>query len=169
MNDTNSTSNVLDFAEGERPKLSSGLNVLTILTFVGCAIAFISSIWNFMNAEKGYKDLLAAQDKIAEAPAWAKGMMGPEMLEITRKSMENKLPILLLGLVATALCLYGAIEMRKLKKQGFILWLVGEILPFVSGVLFVGIGMFSGFALIFMLFPVIFIILYAVQRKNLVY
>ncbi len=169
MTDTNSTSNVLDFAEGEKPTLPSGLNVLTILTFIGCAIGFISSIWGYINAEKGYKDLLAAQDKMADAPAWAKGMMGPEMLEVSRKSMENKLPILLLGLVAIALCLYGALEMRKLKKQGFILWLVGEVLPIIAGLIFIGAGMFSGFGLIAMLFPVIFIILYVVKRKYLVY
>ena len=52
---------------------------------------------------------------------------------------------------------------------GFILWLVGEILPIISGLLFIGTGMFSGFALIGTLFPIIFIILYVVQRKYLVY
>jgi hypothetical protein len=169
MNDINSTSNVLDFAEGERPKLPQGLNVLTILTFIGSALAIIGAIWNFTNAEKGYKNLLAAQDKMAEAPAWAKGMMGPEMLEMAKKAMENKLPMLLLGLAGAALCIYGALEMRKLKKQGFILWLVGEILPIVAGVIFVGTGMFGGFSLVMMIFPAIFIILYVVQRKYLVY
>lgn len=169
MTDTNSTSNVLDFAEGEKPTLPSGLNILTILTLIWCALSFIFSIMGFINAEKNYKEFLANQDKIAQAPAWMKGMMGPEMQEVTRKSMENKLPILLLGLVATALCVYGALEMRKLKKQGFILWLVGEVLPIVSGFLFIGTGMFSGFALIALVFPVIFIILYVIQRKYLVY
>lgn len=167
MNDTNS--NVLNFAEGEKPTLSSGLNVLTILTFVGSALALIGSIYSFANAEKSYKTLVDAQDKIAEAPAWARGMMGPGALEVAKKSMENKLPILLLSVVAVALCVYGAMEMRKLKKQGFILWLAGEILPIFSGLLFIGAGMFSGFALIMMVFPAIFIILYAVQKKNLVY
>jgi hypothetical protein len=169
MNDINSKSDVLNFAEGERPTLSSGLNVLTILTFVGCAIGLIFSVFGFVNAEKSYKTLVDAQDKIADAPAWARGMMGPDALEVARKTMENKLPILLLNLVAVALCLYGAMEMRKLKKQGFILWLVGEILPIVAGLLFIGTGMFSGFGMIGLLFPAIFIILYVVQRKNLVY
>ena len=169
MNDSNSTSNVLDFAGGERPTLPSGLNILTILTFIGSGLGLISSVTSYVRAEKSYKDMVDAQDKMSEAPAFVKKMMGPEMVEITRKSMENKLPILLLGLVATALCVYGAIEMRKLKKQGFILWLVGEILPIVAGLIFIGTGMFSGFTMIFMLFPIVFIILYAVQRKYLVY
>jgi len=169
MNDTNSTSSVLNFAEGEKPTLPSGLNVLTILTFVGCAFGFISSIVSFLNAEKSYKTLVDMQDKIAEAPAWMRGAAGPNGLEVAKKSMENKLPILLLSLVGVAICVYGALEMRKLKKQGFILWLAGEILPIISGLLFIGSAMFNLFGIIAMLFPAIFIILYAVQKKNLVY
>ena len=169
MTDLKTTTGNLEFAEGEHPSLPSGLNILTILTFVGCAISLISSIWSYTNADKSYKQLVDSQDKLAEAPAWAKSMMGPEMVEIAKKSMQNKLPILLLGIVATALCIYGAIEMRKLKKQGFILWLVGEILPIITGILFIGTGMFSGFGLIALMFPIVFIVLYLVQRKYLIY
>ena len=86
-----------------------------------------------------------------------------------RKTMENKIPILLLNLVGVALCAYGAIEMRKLKKQGFILWLAGEVVPIITSFLFVGVGVFKGFSAIILLFPITFIILYSVQRKNLVY
>ena len=168
MNEINQTADI-DFNAGEKPVLPSGLKVLTILTFVGCAIGFISSIWTYVNAEKSYRQLVEAQDKMADAPAWAKGMMGPDMLEMSKRSMENKLPLLILGLVATALCLYGALEMRKLKKQGFILWLVGEVLPILAGIIFLGIGIFKGFALIGILFPVVFIILYLAQRKYLIY
>lgn len=169
MTDANSTSNVLDFAEGGKPTLPTGLNVLTILTFIGCGIGLLGSFWSFTSAEKSYKTMVENQDKMADAPAWAKGMMGPGMLEVLRKSMENKIPILLLGVVAMALCLYGALEMRKLKKQGFILWVVGEILPIVTSLLFIGTGAFNHFGLIALLVPVVFIILYTVQRKYLIY
>ena len=91
------------------------------------------------------------------------------MVEIDKKTMENKIPLLLLNLTGVAICTYGAMEMRKLKKQGFILWLAGEVVPIVASFLFVGFGVFKGFSSIILLFPIIFIILYAVQRKNLVY
>jgi hypothetical protein len=169
MNDTNATTNVLDFAEGGQPTLPTGLNVLTILTFIGCALGLIGGIYTYSTAEKSYKTLVEAQGKMGDAPALVKSMMGPEMVEMSRKSMENRLPIMLLTLVGVALCTYGAIEMRKLKKQGFILWLAGEVLPIVGGIIFLGAGMFKGFALIGIAFPVIFIILYLVQRKYLVY
>lgn len=158
-----------NFSEEDKPTLSTGLNVLTILTFVGCGILLISSIWTFISAEKSYESIVKAQENMASAPAWVKGMMGPEMVEMAKKSKENKIPILLLSLVGAALCTYGAMEMRKLKKQGFVLWLAGEVVPIIASFLFVGMAVFKGFSLFILLFPIIFIILYAVQRKNLVY
>ena len=159
----------LNFSEEDKPTLGTGLNVLTILTFVGCGILLISSIYSFLSAEKSYDAIVKAQDNMANAPAWVKGMMGPEMVEMAKKTMENKIPILLLNLVGVALCTYGAMEMRKLKKQGFVIWLAGEVVPIIASFLFVGVGVFKGFSSIILLFPIIFIILYSVQRKNLVY
>ena len=40
------------------------------------------------------------------------------MLEVTRKMYENRIPIMVISLVGAALCLYGALEMRKLEKAG---------------------------------------------------
>jgi len=79
------------------------------------------------------------------------------------------LPIMLLTLVGVGLCLWGALEMRKLKKQGFMLWVIGEFLPIIGGLIFIGTGMVSGFSMIWLIIPVIFLILYLVQRKYLVY
>jgi hypothetical protein len=166
---TSSTTDMLEFNDGQKPGLPGALNALTILTFIGCALGFIGGIWNYIRAEKAYKDLQEAQSKLEEAPAWAKKFMGPEMLEIARKSLEYKLPLFLLTLIGVALCLYGAIEMRKLKKQGFMLWVVGEFLPIIAAYIFLGSGIFSGFALLGYIFPVIFLILYTLQRKHLIY
>jgi hypothetical protein len=61
----------------------------------------------------------------------------------------------------------GALQMRKRKMQGYYMWLIGEILPFIGVALFISFKVFSGFALIAVMFPVVFIILYTVQRKHL--
>ncbi len=113
--------------------------------------------------------MVKLQDKMEEMPAFMKKMMGPDALENARRTMENKVPVLLLTLVGVALCLYGAIEMRKLKKQGFTLWVAGEFLPIIGAFIFIGSGMFSGFALFALLFPLVFLILYAVNKKHLIY
>jgi len=167
MTSTNQPADILNLEEG-RKKLPEMLNVLTILTFVGCGVGCISSVFSFFNAQKSYDSIVEAQGKLENAPAFVKKFAGPGMVEIARKSLENRLPILLLALVGYGLCLYGAIQMRAWKKEGFSIYLLGEILPVIAGFIFVGMGLFSGFALIgALLFPAVFIILYATQLKHL--
>ena len=38
----------------EEKKISSTLNVLTILTFIGCGFMAIGAIWGFFNAKQTY-------------------------------------------------------------------------------------------------------------------
>ena len=161
-----------DFTGEEQSKLPTGLKVLTILTIIGTILfSFIGGIWGYFSAQTNYdktKELLDS-GKMNEAPGWAKGMISPEMLDLQQKAVENKLPILILTLVAGALCLYGAFEMRKRKKQGYIFWLIGELLPVAATVLFLGTASLQGFGLIALFIPLIFIILYTVNRKELIY
>ncbi|MEO7524214.1 MAG: hypothetical protein ABIT58_08980 [Ferruginibacter sp.] len=161
-----------DFTGEDQSKLPTGLNVLTILTIIGTILfGFIGGVWGFFSAQKNYEETKKVLDsgKFDNAPSWAKGMMSPEMLEMQHKALENRLPILILTLVASALCLYGAIEMRKRRKQGYTLWLVGELLPIATTILFLGVGTLKGFGLLILFIPLIFIILYTVHRKELLY
>ena len=77
---------------------------------------------------------------------------------------------MLLGLVGVALCFYGAMQMRNLKKQGYLIYVVGELLPVITTAIFVGFGsLFGGMAIVLsLLVPVVFIALYTTQRKFLV-
>jgi hypothetical protein len=166
---SNDTANdVLNYDEPTPAKLSTGLNVLTILTFIGCAYELYNSVNGFFSGKKALAEMEKAQEKLADAPAWARKFAGPEMMEMMQKGVENKVPILIIGLVSIALCVYGAMEMRKLKKQGYTLWLIGEVLPYVGTAIFVP-AFFGTFLAFFMIIPIIFIILYTVQRKNLKY
>ena len=168
------TADVLQFDENNAPKLPSGLNVLTILTFIGCALQLLGTLWTFFNAKKSYDgiDKLTEQMNSGNMPSWAKKMMGdPEtMVAMITKTYENRIPIVLLSLVAVALCFYGALQMRKLKKQGFLLYTIGEVLPFLTQLLFIGAFAFSGFTMYFgIAIALLFILLYSMQRKHLVY
>ena len=93
MSATNQTNDVLNFSDEQKPAMPTGINVLTILTIIGSALAFIMGVWQYFRAEKGYRDILKAQENLAEAPAFLRKMMGPEMVEMARKSMEYKLQI----------------------------------------------------------------------------
>ena len=168
MSDVNQTQNYLA-QPPEKPKLPTFLNVLTILTFIWCVYECYSSLSNFLKGRKAIEQLEEAQSKLENAPDWAKKMAGPDMIEIAKKGFENRVPILIIGLLGTALCVYGAIEMRKLKKQGYMFWLIGEVLPWIAALIFIGPILFKTFIGFFLFFPILFIILYTTQRKHLVY
>jgi hypothetical protein len=151
----------------EEKKIPTGINVLTILTFVWSAYELYSSVSNFFKGQKALEEFEKAQEKMAQAPEWARKFAGPEMHEVLVKSLENRLPMFIIALLATSLCVYGAIEMRKLKKQGYFLWLAGELLPFISLITFVGSVVFQTVIIWFMIFPLIFILLYTINKKHL--
>lgn len=157
---------VLTFGENTKPKIPAGINVLTILTFIGCAWELYSNIKNFIGGKKALDELEKAQDKFAEAPGWAKKFAGPEVQEMMLQALNNRVPLLIIGLVSVALCFYGALQMRKLKKEGYILWLAGEILPYVSSAIFMS-ALFNTIFIYFAIFPLLFILLYTLQRKHL--
>ncbi len=162
--------NAADVLQGEeinKPKLPTGLNVLTILTFIACAWELYSNIKNFLGGAKALAELEKAQEKMAEAPSWAKKFAGPEVMEMMQKSLDNKVPILIIGMIGTILCLYGALQMRKLKKEGYLLWLTGELLPIIGTVIFLPV-FFNTIFVYFLIFPLMFIILYTFQRKHLI-
>jgi len=165
---------MLHAEDNDPPRMSSGLNILTILTFIGCALQFLSALWNYFSAERSFKQLdkLVEQMNSDALPGWAKSMMGDpaNMVAMITKAYENRIPLVLMSLVAVGLCLFGALQMRKLKKQGFLFYTIGELLPFLSQVLFIGAFSFSGiFFYVFVAIALLFILMYAMQRKQLVY
>ena len=159
-----------DFTE-DNSKLPTGLNVLTILTIIGSIIGIISGGYNYMTADKNYqktKEMLEPGN-MDGAPSFVKSMINQDFLALQEKMMENKLPIAILTIVGAALCLYGAFEMRKRKKQGYIFWLVGELLPIATTIIFLSAAAYKGFGLFAVAIPIVFIILYTVNKKDLIY
>jgi hypothetical protein len=155
----------------DKKKIPSTLNVLTILTFIGSGLGLITSLWQFTNSKKSLDaaEKLIGSPEFESMPDFAKKMYGPEALEMMRKMDANKLPLLITGVLGAALCIWGAIEMRKLKGTGFMSYLLGSVLPFL------GIAIFAGMAAIMTMqmyigigFTILFVILYAAQRKHLI-
>jgi hypothetical protein len=160
---------LLNLEQKDMAKLPSMLNVLTILTYVGCAIGAIMSIWGYFTATSSYKVMQALESGTGTGNRALDSMMSSTM-EMAKKQYDNRLFILLLALAGAALCFYGAMQMRNLKKQGYMIYVIGEILPIISFAVFVGFGnIFAGIGMIFtVLFAALFIILYTTQRKYLV-
>jgi hypothetical protein len=165
----NEAKDMLNLEDKDMKKLPQMLNVLTILTYIGCALGLISALWNYFTIAASYKvyEGLSTDPVMADNPA---GKLLSGATDMIKKSYDNRLMIMLFAVVGVALCFYGAMQMRNLKKQGYLIYVVGELLPFISFAIFVGFGnIFGGaMAIIGLLFAAVFIILYTTQRKHLV-
>jgi hypothetical protein len=163
MNDLNSP-----FEAPTKP--SAVLNTLTILTIIWSVISIVYNVYTYMNIEKSYAVMQELSDsaKLNDAPGFVKNLVNKDTLLQLESAMHNKIPILILGVFGSILCLAGAIEMRKLKAHGYTFWICGELLPILSTIIFVGINAFAGLSLLGLFFPVLFIVLYSVYRKELV-
>jgi hypothetical protein len=151
-------------------KPSSLLSTSTILSIIGSAIAMISAVTAFVNAEVNYEKIqkMVNDKDVAKAPEFVKSFFNENALLMAQKAVENKVPIMIISLIAAALCLFGAVMMRKLKKDGLKLWMTGELLPIASNLVFLGAASMSGLALINLVFPAVFIVIYMICRKELV-
>jgi hypothetical protein len=168
MENSNQTNDVLN---QQQPKTLPGmLNVLTILTFIGCGLAYLSACYSFLtnnDPDKQIQKLNEAREKIGDSGFGAK--MIDSSIDMVQKSYDNRYLLLISGLVFTTLCLIGAMQMRKLKKTGYYYYLVGELAPIVLMAGLFGSSFFGAFALLFAtLISVIFVILYSTQLKYLV-
>ena len=150
-------------------KIPQTINVLTILTLIASGLEVLYTIWGMFKGGPTEAELQNIQDKYDKSPDLVKSMMGPNAVEMARRTAENRVSLLILGLVAVGLCIYGALQMRKLKKQGFYIYLIGElVVPLIAMCVIIGLSYYTTFTLtISLIVPVLFIILYAAQLKKM--
>ncbi len=171
MDQQNVTKDVLDFTGEGKPTPSGFLKVITILTIIWCIISLFSSGYTFISAKKTYETYkeMYESGKMDDLPEVAKMMMGKDPVGLYKQMYENRIPIFIVSLLGIILCFWGAIQMRSLKKQGYMLWLIGEVLPIAAMFFLVSSAEFGIGTIFALLFPVMFIIFYTVTRKELVY
>ena len=170
MSESFSPADQIVLTEDGKPKLPSSLNVLTILTFIGCGISLLLMLLmpvinkfflEMMNkARSSGQELSAKQLEDMEK--------GKAIMEL---SQANIVPLMIIGFIGILLCVVGAIWMRKRKKDGFWIYTGGELLPVIGNFIILGTAQFTGaMSIVFGVgIPVLFVILYAMQRKYLIY
>ena len=161
--------NPLEFI-GAVSKPKGLLNILTILSIIGSVLGYLTSVVGFIGAKKNYDDYKALFEsgKMNEMPSFMKAFVNADAIVLYQKMFEQRIPILVIGLISSTLCLYGALEMRKFKLQGYYVWLIGEVLPYVTTFVLIGSMAFSGWSLISLLIPAALIGLYTSKKKELV-
>jgi hypothetical protein len=90
-------------------------------------------------------------------------------IEILEKTCANITVLMIVGFVSSLLCLMGALMMRKLKKQGFYIYIIGQLIGILSSPLILGMESFSDYKNWFGYgISILFIVLYSTQQKFLV-
>jgi hypothetical protein len=153
-------------------KLSDGLNVLTILTFIGSAYQLLKSISGLLPI-----DCEKQMDEIEKAMSGAQASGNTAMLEKVMSIMQGFMNVMctnhvLISIVAIAcaiMCGIGAYLMRQKKQIGFTIYAVGELVyPLMCAVLFGSLSYGWAYCIWMFLTPIIFMLLYAAKRKHLV-
>jgi hypothetical protein len=155
------------FEQQRQQGLPGMLNVLTILTFIGCGISYLSLLYSFFTSGSYQKQMVKLQRMRDDQGENSVGYKIAEVtIEMAKKSYDNRYVILISGLIFTTMCLYGALQMRKLKKTGFAIYTIGELAPLAVTALLVGFSLLGGFMILIpAIFAVLFVILYATQLK----
>ena len=161
--------NQSNFAELDKPTLSSSLNVLTILTFIGSGISIIFSLASpaILKFSKGFMDKAATSGQELSSKQIEDMDKGRQAIELAQ---ANIVPSIIVGVLGAVLCIVAAVMMRKLKKDGYWIYIAGELLPLITAFILMGTRQFTGItSIIFAVgIPVLFIVLYTLQKKNLV-
>lgn len=167
--------NTEEFKEVEKEvkletKRGSLLSILCILTFVGAGIEIISAIFSFATIDTHLKDLQSTFDFLN-----ASG--GDEISVHLKNSVAKEIDILgswgkigFIGkVIGASICFLGAWLMRNLKKKGFYLYIVGQVVSLIVTFLILqGVGgLFASYWIAWILFPLIFTGLYALQLNKM--
>lgn len=165
MASINEIKDTLNIEEHDLKKLPSNLNTLTILTYIGCALGFIGSLYSYFTICKSVEVMKNNDVELGGAF----GNMIENAMLMAEKQCENRLVMLIITILFVGLCAWGAMQMRNLKKQGLLIYAIGELGLPIATVLVLGAGAMSGMVLITgLIVPVVMLILYATQRKFLV-
>ena len=159
---------LINYDEDGKQKLPSGLNVLTILTFIGCSIFGLFTLFTpvIVKFSLSMMEKAASSGSELSEKQMAEMEKGKAAMELTQQHM---VPIMIIGIIGIILCFIGALWMRKLKKDGYWIYVAGELAPIIASALIVGTAQYTGVfsVLLGVGIPVLFVVLYTMQRKYL--
>ena len=167
MTDFDQIQDQLNLEEKDLKTLPQTLNVLTILTYVGSALQLVGGVVSYFTIASSYK----LYEELSEGAAATSdnplaGVMRAASATI-KKQYENRGLILLLAVLGAVACFYGALQMRQRKMQGYNIYVAGEIIPPVANLILIGMGGLGFLGAFGLVVPIIFIVLYSLQRKHL--
>ncbi len=143
----------------ETKKRPSFLTVLCILSFVGIGIGIISAVYSLITFSATTELINQYGSAMENSPLGG-------MVDTLVKWGQTLYTI---EIVANLICLAGVLMMWKLKKNGYFIYIVGEIAPAIATfALMGGYGPLGTFMMVSgLIFPIVFIILYGLNLKHM--
>jgi hypothetical protein len=138
-----------------KPGVPESIKVISILSIIGCVFGLLSAM-----AFPFYGKLVDFVEKSGASNS------DPAQIDMMRGVADNWMLYLGFTVLTSVLCLIGVIMMRKRKAQGLPLYLVGELLPIPFSIIMSGTAALKGFGLVGFVFPIIFSVLYYINRKD---
>jgi uncharacterized BrkB/YihY/UPF0761 family membrane protein len=168
----NTTDN--QFAAPAAPVRPQFLKVLCILTWICCGFMFISAILGIVGQSPEKQ-----QEKIDQMREINPETADQMEVVLNAESQSEKMISAVINLIGVLLSAYGAIMMWQLKKTGFYIYIIGELVPYAGfamggaqamaavGAMAGGMGAaIAGIAVgIMLIFDIAFIIMYGVNLK----
>ena len=149
-------------------KLPGFLKVLCILTFVGAGIGVITGLINLVQAPFALEKFQQTQDLMGDMEGMPGGGFMSSMMDGAYQAALHAMPLAIAALTANLVCLFGALMMWKRKKIGFFAYIAGQTVGIAVPIALVGFsGIFGGIMAAVAIFPVIFVIMYALNFKHL--
>ncbi len=147
-----------------KPVVPNGINVLSILSFIGSGFQLLGGIASYLIIPYSAKSVPETRglEKAREMKPFSGFLQWSA--DTTLRQYEYRVPLLIVTIITALICIYGVLQMRKLKKSGFTVYTIGELaLPlFTAAVIDIWSAIF-GFVI-----AILFIILFWVQRKHLI-
>jgi|GEM_PF-452485 len=151
---------------GGQAKRTKFLTILCIISFVGIGISLISGIMSYFS----YSALVSAGGMLGGAGAKGGEKMGQTMNALADAMGMDYHKWALVSLIQALLnipILAGVLMMWKQKKVGFYIYTPFEIIQPVMPII-MGLGLVGGLtAIISLVFAIVFIVLYALNLKNM--
>lgn len=149
-------------------KLPGFLKVLCILTYVGAGLGLIGGLYNLAKAPFALEQYEMMQDMTGNMEGMPGGGFMSSMMDGAYQAAMHALSLAITTVVANLLCLFGALMMWKQKKVGFFAYTGGQLLGIIVPIVLVGFsGMFGGIMALGAIFPIAFIIMYALNLKHM--
>ncbi|MDP2387116.1 MAG: hypothetical protein Q8M29_12140 [Bacteroidota bacterium] len=142
----------------QSPKRPTFLTAICIISWVGCALALISSVYSYFSAEVSLRQMETMGDM---------GGMMEGMMESAQAAYDNRAVTMTINLISSVLCLIGTIMMWNLKKIGYFIYIPGELVPAIAGFIF-GAGTWGMIgAVVGLIIGAVWVLLYGLNLKHM--